>query len=96
MPLDATLERNREEVLRLATRHGARNVRVFGSASRGETGPDSDLDLLVDLDPDRSLLDLGALLLDLEDLLGCKVDLVTEKALHWYIRDRVLSEATPL
>jgi len=96
MPLDATLDRHREEVLRLAARHGVGNVRVFGSASRGETGPESDLDLLVDLDPDRSLLDLGALLMDLQDLLGCKVDLVTEKALHWYIRDRVLSEATPL
>ncbi len=96
MPLDATLDRHREEVLRLAARHGVGNVRVFGSASRGEAGPDSDLDLLVDLDTDRSLLDLGALLMDLQDLLGCKVDLVTEKALHWYIRDRVLSEATPL
>jgi len=96
MPLDVTLDRNRQEILRLAARHGARNVRVFGSAMRGETGPDSDLDLLVDLDPDRSLLDLGALLMDLQDLLGRKVDLVTEKALHWYIRDRVLSEATPL
>ena len=96
MPLDAALENNREAILRLAAQHGARNVRVFGSASRGETGPESDLDFLVDLDPERSLLDLGSLFMDLQDLLGRKVDLVTEKALHWYIRDRVLSEATPL
>ena len=96
MPLDAALENNREAILRLAAQHGARNVRVFGSASRGETGPESDLDFLVDLDPERSLLDLGSLFMELQDLLGRKVDLVTEKALHWYIRDRVLSEATPL
>lgn len=96
MSLDATLQNNREAILRLAAQHGVCNVRVFGSASRGETGTDSDLDFLVDLEPERSLLDLGALLMDLEDLLGRKVDLVTEKALHWYIRDHVLSEATPL
>ena len=96
MPLDAALQRNREAILRLAARHGVCNVRVFGSASRSETGADSDLDFLVDLEPERCLLNLGALLMDLQDLLGRKVDLVTEKALHWYIRDRVLSEATPL
>ncbi len=87
---------HREEVLRLADRHGARNVRVFGSAARGEVGPDSDVDFLVDLDPDRSLLDLGAFLMDLQDLLGRKVDVLTPNAIHWHIRDRVLREAVPL
>jgi hypothetical protein len=87
---------HRQEILRLAARRGARNVRVFGSAARGEAGAASDVDILVDLDPDRSLLDLGGLLMDLQDLLGRKVDVVTENALHWYVRDRVLQEAVPL
>jgi len=94
--LDPLVAEKREGILRLAHRHGARNVRVFGSAARGEVGPDSDVDFLVDLDADRSLLDLGALLMDLQDLLGRKVDLVTEPGLHWYIRDRILREAEPL
>jgi predicted nucleotidyltransferase len=96
MALDPFVAEKRDEILRLARRHGARNVRVFGSAANGQTRPDSDVDFLVDLDEDRSLLDLGALLMDLQDLLGRKVDLVTEQALHWYIRDRILHEATPL
>ncbi|MBL7140517.1 MAG: nucleotidyltransferase family protein [Planctomycetes bacterium] len=96
MALDPLVAEKREGILRLADRHGARNVRVFGSAANGNVGPDSDVDFLVDLDPDRSLLDLGALLMDLQDLLGRKVDLVTEQALHWYIRERVLREAQPL
>ena len=96
MSLDPLVAEKREGILRLAHRHGARNVRVFGSAARGEVGPDSDVDFLVDLDADRSLLDLGALLMDLQDLLGRKVDLVTEPGLHWYIRDRILREAEPL
>jgi predicted nucleotidyltransferase len=96
MVADALLNEKREEILRLAARHGAHNLRVFGSAARGEAGPDSDVDFLVELDPDRSLLDLGSLLMDLQDLLGRKVDLVTEKALHWYVRDRILREAVPL
>jgi hypothetical protein len=87
---------HRQEILRLAARRGARNVRVFGSAARGEAGAASDVDILVDLDPDRSLLDLGGPLMDLQDLLGRKVDVVTENALHWYVRDRVLQEAVPL
>ena len=86
----------RGDILRLATKHGASNVRLFGSVARKEAGPESDVDVLVDLDAGRSLFDLGGLLMDLQDLLGCKVHLVTEGALHWYIRDRVLSEAVPL
>ena len=86
----------RADILRLATRHGASSVRVFGSVARGEAGPDSDVDLLVKMEPDRSLLDHVALWQELEDLLGRKVDLVSEKALHRRMRERVLAEAIPL
>lgn len=86
----------REEILATATKHGARNVRLFGSVARGDAGPDSDVDILVELEPGRSLLDLSGLLLDLEELLGCSVDVATENGLHWYVRDRVLREAVPL
>jgi predicted nucleotidyltransferase len=96
MGVDERLKEHRSEILRLATSRGARSVRVFGSVARGEAGPESDIDLLVELEPGRSLLDLSNLLLDLQDLLGCKVDVVTEKGLHSLIRDRVLREAVPL
>lgn len=96
METDDLLGKKREEILRLAAKHGARNIRVFGSFARGEALPGSDVDFLVELEPGRSLLDLGALLMDLQDLLGRRVDLVTERALHWYIRERVLKEAVPL
>jgi len=86
----------REEILRVAQRYGARNVRLFGSAARGEEHENSDIDLLVDLDADRTLLDHVALAQDLEDVLGRRVDVVPERALHWYVRDRVLAEAAPL
>jgi predicted nucleotidyltransferase len=87
---------NREEILLIAARHGARNVRIFGSVARAEAGPDSDVDVLVDLEPGRSLFDLGGLLMELQELLGCRVDVVTEKGLRPRIRERVLSEAVPL
>ena len=90
------LREKREDILRAAATHGASNVRVFGSAASGGAGPESDIDLLVDLADGRSLFDLGGLLMDLEDILGCRVDVVTEGALHWYIRDRVLREAVLL
>ncbi len=96
MDLNKLLKENREDILRIASEHGAYNVRIFGSAARGDAGPGSDIDLLVELDPDRSLLDHVALLQDLEDLLGVKVDVVTESALHWYIKDRVKQEAVPI
>jgi uncharacterized protein len=86
----------RVEILAAATRHGASNLRVFGSVARGDAGPDSDVDFLVDFDAGTSLLDHVALLQDLEGLLGRRVDIVSAKALHWYIRDRVLAEAVPL
>jgi uncharacterized protein len=94
--MDGVLLSAREAILRIAAQHGGRNVRVFGSFSRGEARPDSDIDLLVDLEPDRTLLDQIALWQDLEDLLGRRVDVVTPDALHWLIRDRVLAEAVPL
>ena len=96
MGIDEVLKVKREEILRIAAQHGARNVRIFGSVARGEAKLDSDADFLVDLEPGRSLLDLGGLLMDLRDLLGCNVDVVTEKGLRERIRDRVLREAVPL
>ena len=96
MEIEEILKKKRDEILRTAARHGAYNVRVFGSAVRGEVGPDSDVDFLVEMEPGRSLFDLGGLLMDLQALLGCEVDVVTERGLHWYIRDRVLAEAKPL
>ncbi len=96
MDITTLLQTKREEILQTAARHGAVSVRVFGSVARGEEGPDSDVDFLVELEPGRSLLDHVALLQDLEDLLGCKVDVVEPEGLHWYIRDRVLQEAVPL
>jgi len=90
------LKRKREDVLAIAEAHGARNVRVFGSVARGEERADSDLDLLVEMEPGRSLLDMGRLLMDLQDLLGCKVQIAEPEGLHWYVRKRVLEEAVPL
>lgn len=86
----------REEILLIAARHGARNVRIFGSVARAEAGCDSDVDVLVDLELGRSLFDLGGLLMELQELLGCRVDVVTEQGLRPRIRERVLREALPL
>jgi len=96
MNADELVRNKREEVLRIAERHGARNVRVFGSVARGEASPDSDVDFLVDMEPGRSLLDLGGLLMDLQELLGRRVDVVTEQGLRSRVRERVLREAMPL
>jgi hypothetical protein len=79
-----------------AARHGARNLRVFGSVARGEAGPDSDVDFLVDFEPDRSLVDRIRLTNDLAALLGRKVDVMTESAVYWLLRRRILNEARPL
>jgi predicted nucleotidyltransferase len=90
------LAARRVEILAIATRHGAENLRVFGSVARGESDAESDIDFLVRLAPGRSLFDLGGLLSDLEALLGCHVDVVTETGLRPRIRERVLGEAVPL
>lgn len=90
------LRQRRNEILKLASQHGARNVRVFGSAARGEADGDSDIDFLVELEPDRTLFDLGALLMDLQDLLGRKVDVVTDNSIYWLLRRRILKEAVSL
>ena len=96
MPLDELLRAIREDILLIAAKYGASNVRVFGSLARGEADSESDIDLLVEMEPGRSLFDMGGLLVDLEDLLGCNVDVVTEDGLRDRIRDRVLKEAVAL
>ena len=96
MALAAFVQAKREDILRIARKHGACNVRVFGSAACGEAGPDSDVDLLVDVLPSHSRWFPGGLLVELEELLGREVDVVEPAGLHWYIRDRVLEEAVPL
>lgn len=89
-------DENRARIARIASEHGARNVRVFGSAGRGEAGAASDLDLLVEMADGRNLFDLIALSNELEDTLGIEVDVVSERGLSPYLRDRILAEAVPL
>lgn len=96
MDLNELFTNKRDDILRIAAQYGARNVRIFGSVARGEARPDSDLDVLVDVEPGRSLFDLGGLLMELQDLLGCRVDVVTEQGLRPRLRERVLREAVPL
>jgi len=96
MGIDELLGGKRDQILRVAARHGARHVRVFGSVARGEADESSDIDFLVELEPGRTLFDLGGLLMDLRDLLGRDVDVVTERGLKTRIRTRVLQEAVAL
>jgi uncharacterized protein len=96
MTRDQLIAERRADILAIAARHGARNVRLFGSTVRGEAGPESDIDLLVEFDQGRSLFDLAGLELDLEDLLQCKVDVLTDGGLSPYLKDRILAEARPL
>jgi predicted nucleotidyltransferase len=91
-----TLRQNKDAIERIAQRWGARNVRIFGSVARGEARAGSDVDLLVELEPGRSLVDLGGFIADVEELLGCRVDVVSERGLRPRFRDRVLHEAVPL
>ena len=96
MSLAELLQTKREDILHTAAKYGAYNVRVFGSVARGEADEKSDIDLLVDMEPNRSLFDLGGLWTDLQDLLGHNVDVVPEDCLRTRIRARVLKEAVPL
>jgi uncharacterized protein len=88
--------RQADEIRQIALRHGVRSLRVFGSRATGRSGPLSDLDLLAEFEPGRDLLDLIGFKQDVEALLGCSVDVVTEAALSPYLRGRVLREAVPL
>lgn len=96
MALDEHLKDKREDILRLCSTYGARNLRIFGSVARGDSDTGSDYDFLVELEPGRSLFDLGGLQYELERLLGRQVDVVTERGLKPRIRERVLREAVPL
>jgi uncharacterized protein len=96
MGIAEILKEKRDEILRIAARHGASNVRVFGSVARGEADAQSDIDLLVELERGRSLLDHAALMLDLESLLGRRVDVATERGLKPLIREHILREAVRL
>ena len=97
MKLKNLLQEKREEIITIAAKHGAYNIRVFGSVAREEDDEESDIDFLIDYDLSKiSPWFPGGLLVDLENLLGCKVDIVTEKGLHDFIRSRILKEAIPL
>ena len=96
MGIPERVKAKRQEILTIAARHGARNVRLFGSVARGEADERSDVDLLVDMELGRSLLDHAALAIELNRLLDCKVDVVSERGLKPRIRARVLKEAVAL
>ena len=96
MRIEETIEARRSEIRRIAAQHGASNVRVFGSVARGEAKPESDVDLLVDVTSQTSSWFPAGLILDLEKLLGRRVEIVTEKALREDLREHVLREAIPL
>ncbi len=96
MDIRKLLESNRDEILRIAKAHGARNLRIFGSVARGEATEASDVDFLVEFDPGTSLLQHAAMVVELEELLGVSVDVAPEKSLKERIRSRVLREAVPL
>jgi len=91
-----SLRARRDDILRIAIRHGAHNVRVFGSVARGEATEDSDVDLLVSTTDSTSPWFPAGLVMDLEALLGCRVHVVTEDAVYWLLRERILNEAEAL
>ena len=93
MGIEEILGGKREEILRIAAKHGVTSIRVFGSVARGEAGPESDVDFLIEVGPNRTPWFPVGLIRDLEQLLGRHVDVVTPNGLHWYIKDRVLTEA---
>ena len=96
MDAEKLLKEKRQAIMALADKHGAHSVRVFGSVARGDSGLESDVDLLVKMEEGRSLLDLSAMTLDLKELLGVNVDVVSEDGLYWLLRRKILKEARPL
>jgi len=96
MNIEDLLKVKREEILKIAAKHGARNIRIFGSVARGEADSESDLDILVEFLPGSTLLSQSAMIRELESLLGIKVDVVSDQGLRERIRDRVLREAVAL
>ncbi|HUR82770.1 MAG TPA: nucleotidyltransferase family protein, partial [Thermoanaerobaculia bacterium] len=94
--IDEILGDKREEIKRIAAKHGVTSIRVFGSVARGDAGPDSDVDFLIESGPGRSPWFPAGFIVDMEDLLGRHVDVASPKALHWYIKERILNEAVPL
>jgi len=96
MKIEELLKVHREQILEIARKHGAYNLRVFGSVARGEANEQSDLDFLVEVGAIHSAWFPAGLVADLEDLLGVPVDVVTKDGLHWYIKEKVLEEAHPL
>jgi predicted nucleotidyltransferase len=96
MTLEELRRTRRDQILRIAANHGARNVRVFGSAARGDASLSSDVDFLVELDAGRTLMDPGGLLMDLRQLLQARVDVATEEILRPKVRQRALADAVPL
>jgi uncharacterized protein len=96
MTVEELRRTRRDQILQVAACHGAHNVRIFGSAARGDASTASDIDFLVDLDPDRTLMDLGGLLVDLQELVQARVDVATEAMLRPKVRERALAEAVPL
>lgn len=96
MELPAEISTKREAILEMAARHGARNVRIFGSALRGDFGDKSDVDLLVEMESDRTFFDRAALKEDLESLLGRPVDVLTEDSIYWLLKRKIIREARAL
>lgn len=96
MNIKQLLHEKRDDIRSIAAKHGAYNIRIFGSVVRGQAGPDSDIDFLIDVGPTTSSWFPAGLILDLEEILGRRVEIVTDKALNPHIRDRVLREAIPL
>lgn len=96
MPLSDLVRAKRAEILEIAQRNGAREVRVFGSVARGDESRESDIDFVVKFDSGRSLFDHIALIQDLEDTLGKRVDVVDERGIHWFVREQVLRDSVPI
>jgi len=96
MELRELIDEKQDEILRLAAKHGMRNVRIFGSVARGQARIDSDVDFLVETEPNRSFLDICGLTINLQELLGRRVDVLTDSGLYWLLRRRILKEARPI